>query len=228
MKFHERIFTVYAIFMATGEPRPWASSTGGKLTEASKPLFDFERDRSAVRTLQYVGTAPNMKEIKFGRIPHNAKGAAKWTHDYNGRIASGEAAHFVSAEVWAPAWTMCERDLRAPDVYLSVSNRHSLVPSRFVDPPKFKSVCILAVADDLGPEASDAGRAAAAAFTGILSASLGYKCQQPWGRSSGSGFTDAINDLALTEPFRPPLRSQDNPAADLGLMGWLPLSGLPD
>lgn len=226
MKFHERIFTVYAFFMATGAPRPWASSTWGKLTEASKPVFDFERDRSAVRTLQYAGTAPNMKEIKFGRIPHHAKRAAKWTHDHNGRIASGEAAHFVSAEVWAPAWTICERDLRAPDVYLCVFDRQGFVPNRFVDPPSFDSACIFAVADDLGREAHEVGKITAAAFTDILSASLIYKFQRPWGRPSGSGFTDAINDLALTEPFRPPLRSQDNPAANLGLIGWLPVYGL--
>ena len=121
---------------------------------------------------------------------------------------------------------MCERDLRAPDVYLCVFDRQGLVPNRFVDPPSFDSACILAVADDLGREAREVGGITAAAFTDIFSASLIYKCQRPWGRPSGSGFTDAINDLALTEPFRPPLRSQDKPAANLGQMGWLPVYGL--
>jgi hypothetical protein len=226
VQFHERAFTVYAFFIGASAVRPWSASVWDKLTKASESVFAFGRNSSAVRTLQYVGTPPNIKEVKFGRIPHHAKGATKWTHDPNGRIASGEVAQFVSAEVWAPAWTTCERERLAPEVYLSIFTRHGLVQNTLIGPPEFASACILAVAEDLGSAARINGRTAATAFAEILSSSQSLFCKRPWGRPSGTGFTDAINDLELTEPFRPPIRGHDNPVAHLSQMGWHPVSEL--
>jgi hypothetical protein len=220
--FHEREYTVYAFFMLPGATPPWSSSIWEKLTAASAPVFAAARDVGAVRSLQFTGVAPHMKEVKFGRIAHSSKGAAKWTHDRDGRIASGDFPHFGQTEIWAPTWNACERDNRAPDVFLCVFNRNGLTKNVSVGPPRLSPGCLLAVATDLGQDVQKAGGLAAGHFASILSCTLAYSCERPWGRTSGGGFTNALNDIALEEPFRPPIKEIDCPAETMVLNGWMP------
>jgi hypothetical protein len=226
MLFHERNYTVYAFFMLPDATPPWASEIWESLTAAGAPVFSAARDVGAVRSIQFTGVAPEIKPIKFGRIAHTAKGAAQWTHDKNGRIATGHAAHFALTEIWAPSWNACERDNRAPDSYLCVFNRNGLAKNVHVGPPSFASGCLLAVATDLGHKVQEAGCLAAGNFARILSSNLAYFCERPWGRTSGGGFTDALNDLALEEPFRRSVTKIDSPSEAMVLNGWLPFHGL--
>lgn len=54
----------------------------------------------------------------------------------------------------------------------------------------------------------------------ILKSPLGFVGERPWGFASHGGFTDAINDLALVEPLRPPLRNDDEPSASMLRGDW--------
>lgn len=161
-----------------------------------------------------------MPELKFGRIAHDAKGAAKWTHASEGILNSGQHALFQSTEVWAPSWNAAVRNGKAPDVYLCISNRLAFLPKPGDARNKFDALCIFAVSDD--PESPDPCHAkeAALSLSAVLSPAVGFRKTMTWGLGSGGGFTDAINDLHLVEPFRPPILQEDQPQISLIDDGW--------
>lgn len=161
-----------------------------------------------------------MHELKFGRIGHDAKGATRWTHASDGLLGSGVQARFVAAEVWAPSWIACERTDHAPDLYLCISNRLGLGPDTNTRRPLFESLCIFAIANDLESRAQDRGREAALSLAVLLSPVLGVRKVRAWGRSGEGGFADALNDMHLCEPFRPPIRQEDHLRATLEADGW--------
>jgi hypothetical protein len=161
-----------------------------------------------------------MFELKFGRIAHDANGAAKWTHASEGVLNSGQHAQFLSTEVWAPSWNAAVRDDKAPDAYLCISNRLAFLPKSGDARTEFDALCIFAVSDD--PQSPDPGHAteAALSLSAVLSPAVGFRKTRTWGRTSGGGFTDAINDLPLVEPFRLPIRQEDHPQRSLIADGW--------
>ncbi|MCY1126116.1 hypothetical protein OU426_04550 [Frigidibacter sp. RF13] len=222
MNFHEREYCVYAFFAGLDAPKPWLHSTWLSIVEATSAVFNAARDHGAVRCTQYDLASPNSPAISFGRIGHNARGAAKWTHETDGRLVSGSQARFQSAEVWAPNWNACVRDLLAADAYLCVSNRLAWARAPDSGAIRFPAVCIFAVATDLGEQTRQDGRRAGASLSSILKSPLGFVGVRPWGFASLGGFTDAINDLELVEPFRPPLRSRDDPSLSMLRGNWTP------
>jgi hypothetical protein len=172
------------------------------------------RDRAAVRSTQLGPKpgSPNPRSISFGRIGWNDQGAKKWTHSENGQLVSGCTAHFLTCEVWAPSWTACESDRLPPDVYFVMSNASdgssSSNPNNVLN---FNSMCILAVASDLGPNIVGQARRSAESVASILQAVLQGHCIRPWGRSVGDGsfYTHAINDLATVGLFKPGPRHKE-------------------
>lgn len=226
MKFHERQYAVYALFGAAGSQEPWLSSTWQQISDATLEAFKAARDKAAVRSLQWVGVPGPIREIKFGRISHDARGAAKWTHQVSGILKSGESPVFLETEVWAPSWTVCEKDRIPPDVYLRISNRCGISVSECSRPPRYPYLCMFAVANDRHRGACRIGEDAAGALQGVLSPALALSKVRPWGYRSSplieDMFTDAINDLSLTPPFYPPADGEDDPLTQLSMKGWLP------
>lgn len=221
MQYFERTYLVFAFFMKWNGPKPWWSSTWEQISDATRPLFSAARDRAAVRTTQ-ISDTPKGESLVFGKITHDARGAAKWTHDTNGALFSGEKPRFLSTEVWAPSWNKCVRENRSPDVFLNISNRYAFIRRGTSTPRGHEALCILAVAEDLGHAATILGNEAASAINMTTLSDIAVKSIKPWGTSSGSGggFTNAIQDLALTEPFRPPIRDPDEPLDMLLSLGW--------
>jgi hypothetical protein len=133
-----------------------------------------------------------MKPISFGRIGWNDQGSRKWMHGVDGKLVSGDDAIFLSSEVWAPSWTICERERLAPDAYFAIRNPTDGSPNADVE---FSSKCILAVASDTGK--IDQARSSAGAVASVVDAVLRAHCVRPWGVAFGSGgaFSNAINDL---------------------------------
>lgn len=127
--------------------------------------------------------------------------------------------HFLSTEVWAPAWTVCEREDLAPDVFLSLANesfgggvRKGLL---------FNSVAILAVVSELAQRHATELDIAVSALQEATGAKLvGYK-RRPWGKSCGSdSFTNAIQDLAYSGLFKPGPRHEDKLGLHLFADKW--------
>src|SRR5262249_3356812 len=128
MAFHDREYDVYVLLGDPAAIPPWTRLIWTDVAKALDPLMQVARDRPAVRSSQ-LGPgpgSPNQRSISFGRIGWNEQGHKKWTHSEDGQLASGEPAHFLTCEVWAPSWTVCQRELRAPDVYFAMRNEGGL------------------------------------------------------------------------------------------------------
>jgi hypothetical protein len=105
-------------------------------------------------------------------------------------------------EVWAPAWTECEREDLAPDVFLSIVNESFACGSR--KSLSFNPVVVFAFVSELARKQPSKVSAVVSALRELTSAKLiGYK-RRPWGKPCGSdGFTNSIQDLTLSGLFKP-------------------------
>ena len=157
--------------------------------------------------------SPNKRAISFGRIGWNAQGAQGRVHT----PATGDRTEFISTEVWAPSWTTCEREGRAPDVYFAVRNEQS-VPGGRVD---FNPIFIFALARDQDSQIVSRGRPSAEALATLLGSLLRVRCVRPWGYRHGDpGFTSAIGDLCATGLFKPGPRHQQPLSRDMLTGSW--------
>src|SRR5690242_13011902 len=158
MVFTDRQFDLYVVLGNPSCELPWIESQWQKIAEALDPLVQAARDRAAVRSLQLRpgSGSPNRRAIAFGRIGWNPEGHKKWVHRQTSVPDTSDAPSFVSAEVWAPSWTICEKEGRAPDLYFGIKNEQSK-PGEALP---FNSICLFAVAHDQGARILELGRMA--------------------------------------------------------------------
>jgi hypothetical protein len=204
MAFHDREYDVYVMLGGPRATPPWVERTWTAIFHALDPIVRAARGAAAIRATQ-LGPgpgSPNQRSISFGRIGWNDKGSRKWTHSEDGRLASGGDAEFMHCEVWAPSGAVCERERLAPDVFFATSAASHPSPD-FRSELKFNSQCILAVASDRG-EVGQA-RTSAEAVASAVEAVLRGRCVRPWGIADPrySGYSNAINDLAIVGLFKP-------------------------
>ncbi len=202
MSFSDRQYEVFAVLGDPSAEPAWSEQRWELIADIFDPLVQKARGRAAVRSTQLsIGPgSPNQRAISFGRIGWNASGHRKWVHP----LATG-AVEFVSTEVWAPSWTTCEREGRAPDVYLAVRNEQS-VPGEHV---RFNPVFIFALALDQDSQIFSGARPSAEALATMLGSLLRVRCVRPWGYRHGNvGFSNAIGDLYVTGLFKPGPRNQ--------------------
>ena len=137
MGFDDRAFDVFVILGNPQATPVWTASMWGQIAPMIDPLVVAARNRAAVRTTQLRRGAglPNQRSISFGRIGWNESGHRKWVHPDPVAGECEDAAEFLSTEVWAPSWTVCEK---------SSARRHVLrIPQRsiFRAETGFQSLC---------------------------------------------------------------------------------------
>lgn len=193
MAFFSREYEVFLLLAAPASPGLWQQEQWTPFADAVNSIVAQARGKGAVRSHQYN---PAGKLIPFGRMGWDARGHAKWTH-----TAATIDARFMSLEAWAPAWTTCEKDDLAPDLFISLFNEDYL--NRAGKPLLFSQRLVCAVATDLGQEAVAAMRAALAQLAVKQQAPVFAHARRPWGKAMLGGFSSAIQDLALTDLFQP-------------------------
>jgi hypothetical protein len=209
MAFIEREFQVFVLLANPAASPPWVQRTWAEVSKALDPLVRAARDRPAVRSAQLTPGpgSPNQRAISFGRIGWGEDASMKWTHADDGRLVSGAPSQFCNCEVWAPSWTVCGRELQAPDVYFAMRNE--------ADPPAaparrkalcFNASCILAVASDVEAAVGEQLARSARGLALITQSVVRAHTVRPWAR--GPAYTTAINDLIVTGLFRPGPRQQ--------------------
>ena len=192
MRFDRR-YDLYAFLGRPDATLPWIATSWARIAAALDPLVLAARDRAAVRTTQFDPSSAKSRVHSFGRIGWNKRGAAKWTHATEGMLLSGTRARFLTCEMWAPSWTVCERDGRSPDVYFAMRDHHAWAWSK--TPLSFRACGFVAVAQDM-PTVGDAVRGAAVEVARAFDAVLFAHLARAWGEPFGDiGFSNAINDL---------------------------------
>ena len=193
MAFFSREYEVFLLLAAPASPGLWQQEQWTPFADAVNGIVAQARGKGAVRSLQYN---PAGKLIPFGRMGWDARGHAKWTHT----LATIDA-RFMSLEAWAPAWTTCEKDDLAPDLFISLFNENSL--NRAGKPLLFSQRLVCAVAADLGQEAAAILRAALEQLAAKQQAPVFAHARRPWGKAMLGGFSSAIQDLLFTDLFKP-------------------------
>lgn len=193
MAFFSREYEVFLLLAAPASPGLWLQEQWTPFANEVNSIVAQARGKGAVRSHQYN---PAGKLIPFGRMGWDAKGHAKWTH-----TPATRDARFMSLEAWAPAWTTCEKDDLAPDLFISLFNEDYL--NRAGKPLLFGQRLVCAVATDLGQEAAATVRAALAQLAVKQQAPMFAHARRPWGKAMLGGFSSAIQDLALTDLFKP-------------------------
>ena len=216
MQFPER---QYEVFVILGDPEAqpaWTEPQWTRISDILDPLIKNARDRAAVRSSQMRKGAgsPNQRSISLGRIGWNAQGHKKWVHS----SPLSDSIEFIDTEVWAPSWTTCEREGRAPDVYVALRNTQSSP----IEKVTFNPIFILAVALDADSHLVSSARTRAEALSDVLGALLRVRWVRPWGiRMGGKGlFTNAIGDLSTVGLFKPGPRNQHPPSLDILEGDW--------
>lgn len=193
MGFHERDYDVYVLLPSPAARGVWQWDVWQNLVPILEPLMRLASEKPAIRTTQFAGKKP----VAFGRLGWTTESMQKWTHE---SPATPHDRTFISVEVWAPSWTVCEREGRAPDVFFSAFNEKA---HRANEKLLFGQRVLLAVANDLGEPALVRARRAVIAMADMLESVLTIHRKRAWGKPFGSsGFTDAIQDILLTGLFK--------------------------
>ncbi|MDN2709458.1 hypothetical protein O0880_08510 [Janthinobacterium sp. SUN118] len=200
MAFFSRDYEVFLLLAAPGAAplweaaqwTPFAASLDGLVAQAGT------RGKAGVRSLQYN---PKGKPLAFGRLGWDDKSHAKWMH-----TPVTTEARFMSLEAWAPAWTTCEKDDQAPDLFLALANESLL--GRAGKTLQFGQRLVCAIAADMGPDAAAALQTSLAQLAARQEAVVFARTRRQWGRAAHGGFTDAVQDMLIGGLFR-----QDDPHA---------------
>jgi hypothetical protein len=199
MAFHDRDFYTYVVLGSPDKPDLWSWDSWSVVVDRITPLARAARGQAAVRTTQYE--RDGRTSVRFGRIGWNDAGHKKWVHGSPTNAGRSEGWQFLAAELWAPSWSVCERDGRAPDVFFAIRNERLLF-ARDSD-VQFNPTLLLAVATDLGPDVQDLALDSIQALSGHVAAVLTVRQRRSWGKAlTGGGFSDAIQDLVHVGLFR--------------------------
>ena len=220
MAFHNRKYQTYCFL---GDPKTaplWQWPQWNAVLPTLDPIIAAARAKAAVRSNQYL---PNQQgTVKFGRIGWNVKGHEKWVHISPTNSPESSTWAFLSVEVWAPSWNVCQRENLAPDVFLGITNE--ALSGGHGRELSFNPVVIFAVFADLAEAIPEQVQAAASQIATTTAAKLCGHQVRPWGISSGIGFSYAIQDLGITGLFKPGPRHTDTVDFDLLAEKWKPFS----
>jgi hypothetical protein len=200
MAFHTADYDVY---VALGDPEAlplWTWGVWQQFAPAIDPLIRAARGKPALRSVQYLPDQGG--EVKFGRLGWKESDHQKWTHQSPMNKQQSKSWQFLNLEVWAPAWTVCERENRAPDVFLSISNE--TLGGGYRQELSFNPIVVFAIAAVLAKRELSLVPAILSTLSKLTSPKLtGYR-RRPWGTAFGSvGFTNSIQDLASNGLFKP-------------------------
>jgi hypothetical protein len=217
MSFHT---ADYDTFVALGEPAApplWNWDAWQRFTPGIDPLIKVARGKASVRSHQFL---PNRAgEVKFGRIGWKDADHQKWAHGSPTNKDASKAWHFMGLEIWAPAWTVCERDGLAPDVFLAIANES--LGGGYGQNLLFNPVIVLAVVSELARRQRSEVTGGVKALRDLAQAKLlGYQ-RRPWGKAfAAGGFTKSIQDLAVSGLFKPGPRHKGGIGFDLFADRW--------
>jgi hypothetical protein len=199
MAFHDREFDTWVVLGEPGRPELWTWAAWPAVAEVLTPLLETDRGKAAVRTTQF--RRDGQTSVRFGRIGWDDAGHEKWVHGSPRNQLVSKEWRFLDVELWAPAWSTCERDGRAPDTFVGIHNERFWPEGEEL--VTFNPVVLLAVATDRGEQVAQNARHAVAVLSTQTAAILCVHQRRRWGQAFGdAGFTDAIQDLLSTGLFR--------------------------
>ncbi len=175
----------YSVLYALGKSKRaalYCRSTWQFLLPSLDPIV-----RAAVRTPEGVRCDQIDRRtgdlIRFGRLRWNARSHARWTHDCDGPALS--EIRFVGMDLWAPIWTVCEKEDLAPDVFIQLVDIETIKRQSLL-----VAVCDDVATDDTADQLNELARACSDVLEGpVLATTKRY-----WGRSVLNDFRGSMQD----------------------------------
>jgi hypothetical protein len=218
MAFHTADYDVY-VFLGDPASQPlWHWDKWLRLMPDLDALLHVARGPAATRSTQFL---PNRSgTVKFGRIGWKEQDQQKWTHGSPRTLETSPRWNFLTTELWAPAWTQCERDRSAPDIFISIASQ-----SAFNTATSFEPVIVVAIISELSRRENLLVTRVIERLRELVNPKLVAHQHRPWGRSAmgGAGFSDSIQDLHVTGLFKPGRRQERPVDLDLFEDKWEPV-----
>ena len=219
MAFHTAEYDVY-VFLGDPETRPlWHWDQWARLMPDLGALLNMARGTASTRSTQFL-LDRRRETVKFGKIGWKEADQQKWTHSSPLTLESSSDWKFVDAELWAPAWTQCEKDETAPDVFMTIASQAANGSA-----PSFEPVIVLAVLSELSRGEELMVARVIERIRELAKPRLVAHLRRPWGRSmlGGIGFSNSIQELHLTGLFKPGRRQERPVDLDLFAEAWDPI-----
>lgn len=178
---------------------PWDWTVWQRILAVLKNSRCSTIPKDGVRILQ----TSSDKELKFGRLRLDEVSSLKWTHNSPTTIDQSDKWQFMSVEVWAPNWNICARERHSPLFFFEIFNEASLGPIKKLS---FNPIVIIALADEYFSE--DEAKKINADLAAIVKPKIIVAKKRKWGQSFGSGYCDAIQDMA-TDLFKDPVKAYE-------------------
>jgi hypothetical protein len=210
MAFHTAEYDVYALLSDAATQPLWYWDQWRLLMPALDALLHAARGPASIRITQLL--PDRRKTVKFGRIGWKELDQQKWTHYSPRTMESCSTWTFQDAELWAPAWTQCERDKSAPDIFMAISG--NIVYKRSTS---FGPVIVFAVRSELYSRQNSLVASVVKQLRELVKPKLVAHIRRTWGRSmrDGLGFFDSLQELHILGLFR--IGPLENLPVDLGL-----------
>ena len=193
--YHAKEFDVAVVLGGTQAAVPWRWQAWKELEPMLTPFVTSDRGRTSVRSSQTSRTGKH-QSVSFGRMGRTSESHARWTHGSPANAPESNQWMFLGTEVWAPTWTVCEREREAPDFYA-----HLLPAPRSQNKlaPRFGSILVVALASTASTSCRQKLHDSMIAAAALLKSPLAVRQLRPWGIASGStgGFRDAVQDFGV-------------------------------
>jgi hypothetical protein len=198
MGYNDRVYDLYVILGSAQRPLVWKWDEWKRVASLLDEFVELARANAAVRSTQFEGDG--RRAVSFGKIGWNEKGHEKWTHESPKTAGISSTWRFLGMEMWAPAWSVCEKDGQPPDVFFALRNEAFWQNEKTI---KFNPTVIFAVAVDFPGPVLDRGRQTAVNLARYLDAVLSGYQRRPWGQSVGKvGFTGSVQDMLTTGLYK--------------------------
>ena len=166
----------------------WAWDVWSKVVPALEPLVAASRDKAAVRSVQTL--SGSKKNIRFGRLGWDQKSHQKWAHGSELNRDTSPTWLFYFTEIWAPSWTVCERDPTPPELFVSIENPFILGHPR---PGQFNQLFHFAVNEHIYHTRNDAVRQVIEGVASLIESVLIGVRVTPW-NLRGDCIQDCLNN----------------------------------
>lgn len=215
MAFHTANYDVYVLLGDPASQPLWHWAKWLRLMPDLGALLHAARGPASTRSIQSLPDRGGT--VKFGRIGWKEADQQKWTHGSPRTLESSPTWKFLDTELWAPAWTQCEREKSAPDIFMAIASQ-----AGFGAAPSFEPVIVLATACELSRCESLLVARVIERLREVASPKLVAHLRRPWGRTTmdGLGFTDSIQELHVTGLFKPGRRQERPVDLDLFKDAW--------
>jgi hypothetical protein len=190
-----RLYQVYAYGVPDMAPQPWVRSVWQEIESELSYVEKYCRGPIALRGSGYrLKPDGYYGDFGYGRLGWNSKSANKWTFVDPDHEKPGANECFGHVEAWAPHWNNCFYGSGSPDFFLVVGNTYPHIRA-YTGKRSWRCELLIASALDIDTELNTFFRASSKILAKSLSCKKYAFRIAPWGITSGSGFTDSIQDM---------------------------------